>query len=305
MEKIIIDTDPGIDDLFAILLAANSEELDIQALCTVAGNCTVNHATSNAFKALDLANKSSIPVYQGMKKAMHSEIDDASYVHGNNGMGDVAYEPIVRKPESLHAVDYLIKTVRDNPHQITLIAIGPLTNIACAIEKDPTFSKNVKQLIIMGGSTQKGNVTSYAEFNFYTDPFAAKIVFDSEFNKIVMMGLNVTTKLPLSENLESILQTSADPLARFLFQVTRKGAQFDRSKNYAGLILNDPLTIAYLIDPSIVELRDAEVAIETTGEKAGQSVVKFVNQSHCKVGYRVDCEKFYRLIFKKILNINL
>lgn len=305
MKKIIIDADPGVDDIFAILVAAKTEELDIQGICTVAGNCDLDNATKNAFKTLDLINKNDIPVYKGMEKSLKVENEDAKDVHGNNGIGDISYEPINREPEKLHAVDYLIKMVNENPDEITIIAIGPLTNIACAIKKDPSFSKNVKSLIIMGGSTDKGNITPYAEFNFYKDPDAAKIVFDTEFNEIVMMGLNVTTKLPLNENLENILQNSNNYLAKFLFLITRKGAEFDRSKNHDGLILNDPLTIAYLIDPTIVELKEAKISIETTGEQIGKSNVSFTEKPNCKIGYNVNTEKFYSLIFKNILNIDL
>lgn len=305
MNKIIIDTDPGVDDLFAILLAGNSGELDIQGICTVAGNCSLDYATKNAFKCLDLVNRQDVPVYQGMEKPMGAATEDASYVHGNNGMGDVSYPEIQRQTEPLHAVDFLLKAVNEHPNEITVVAIGPLTNIAYALQKDADFLKKTKALIIMGGSTDAGNVTPYAEFNFYADPIAAKMVFDSEFSEIVMMGLNVTTKLPLTEKLEGILQDSDQELAQFLYQVTRKGAAFDRSHDLGGLILNDPLTIAYLLDPSIVELRDAEIEIETTGERCGASNVRFVDSSRCKVGYDVDYEKFYKLIFDRILNIQL
>lgn len=305
MKKIIIDGDPGVDDTFEILLAVKSEELDVKAVCTVAGNSNLENATNNALKVLDLANRNDIPVYKGMEKAIKDDADDASYVHGANGMGDVEYEPVERKPEDMHAVDYLIKEVQQNPNEITVVAVGPLTNIACAVNKDPKFAKNVKSLVIMGGSPKKGNATPYAEFNFYTDPTAAKIVFDASFNEIIMMGLNVTNRIPLNCELEEILQNSNNELAQFLFQITRKGAAFDKSQGHGGFLLHDALTIAYLIDPSIVELRNATVDILTDGEKTGKSNVTFVDNSNCKIGYKVDQNKFYKLIFKRILGIDL
>lgn len=305
MIKIIIDADPGLDDTFAILLAAKSKELDIKAITTVAGNCSLENATNNTFKALDLANRNDVPVYKGMDKALKVKNIDATYVHGNNGMGGISYEPINRNVEDIHAVDYLLNAVRENPNEITVVAVGPLTNIACAIQKDHEFAKNVKSLIIMGGSTDEGNVTPHAEFNFYKDPHAAKIVFESDFNEIIMMGLNVTSNLPLNEKLENILQNTDNELAKFLYDITRTGAKFDRSEGFDGAIINDPITIAYLIDPSLVELKNAEINIETEGEKAGKSNVTFVENSNYKVGYKVDPEKFYKLLFKRILDIEI
>lgn len=305
MKKIIIDCDPGLDDTLALLLASKSEEIDIQAVCTVAGNCSLENATNNAFKALDLANKNNIPVYKGMNKALKVDSEDASYVHGNNGMGGVYYEPINRQAEDLHAVDYLLKTVRENPNEIIIVAIGPLTNIASAIQKDSEFARNVKKLIIMGGAIEKGNVTPYAEFNFYKDPHAAQIVFGTDFNEIVMMGLDATNKLPLTERLENILQNADSDLAQFIFAITRTGAKFDRSCGFSGALLHDPITIAYLIEPSIIKLKDAKVNIELEGEKIGKSNVTFIENSNCKVAYDVDSDKFYKLLFKRALNIDV
>lgn len=300
MKKIIIDADPGTDDTFAILLATNSEELDVKGICTVAGNCDLENATNNTFKILDLANRNDIPVYKGMANSLRVENKDASHVHGNNGLGGVLYQPINRKAEDLNAVDYLINTIKEYPDQIYIIAIGPLTNIACAIKKEPNFAKNVKSLIIMGGSTDEGNITPFAEYNFYKDPDAAQIVFESNFKEIIMMGLNVTNKLPLTKELEKKLQNINNPLSDFLYKITRQGAEFDRKQGLGGLILNDPITISYLIDSSIIELRPAKVTIETKGEKIGKSNVVFVENSNCKVAYDVYPNKFYNILFGRI-----
>lgn len=305
MKKIIIDADPGIDDTFCILLASKSKEFDIQAVTTVAGNCSLDNATNNAFKALSLAGKNEIPVYKGMNKSLKIDNTDATYVHGSNGMGGVDYTPIERNVEDMHAVDYLIKAVKENPKQITILAVGPLTNIASAILKDSDFAKNVKTLIIMGGSTDKGNVTPYAEFNFYKDPHAAKIVFEADLDDIIMMGLNITSNLSLNEHLENILCNHNSELSNFLYSVTRTGAKFDRSEGFDGLLIHDPITIAYLIDPSIVELQNARITIETDGEKTGKSNVTFIENSNCRVGIKVNTDKFYKLLFKRILDIDL
>ena len=157
----------------------------------------------------------------------------------------------------------------------------------------------------MGGSTENGNITPYAEFNFYKDPDAAKIVFESDFNEIIMMGLNVTSKLVLNNKLETILKESDNPLANFLFEITRQGANFDRNCGFDGLLIHDPITISYLIDPSVLKLETAKIQIETEGEKMGQSSIRYTPISNCKVACDVDVEKFYKLIFKRILNIDI
>ena len=302
MRKIIIDADPGTDDTFAILLATASPEFDIQGICTVAGNCSLENATQNAFKILDLANKNNIPVYAGKDKPLKCEGINAEYVHGSNGMGGIEYLPINRVAEKVNAVDFIINTVNNNPGEITIVALGPLTNIATAINKNIEFTKNIKELIIMGGGVNEGNVTPFAEFNFYRDPDAAKIVFESNLNKVTMLGLNVTHKLPLNPTLESRLNNSNNPLANFLYNITRAGAEFDKKEGHGGLILHDPITFAYLLDNSIVTVKPAKVTIENEGEKKGMSNVTVLDESNCYVGFEVNCDKFYKLLFKRIFN---
>ena len=302
MRKIIIDADPGTDDTFAILLAANSPEFDIKGICTVAGNCSLENATKNTFKILDLAGRNDIPVYQGKDKPLKVEAVNAAYVHGSNGMGGVEYVPIARSPEKIQAIDFLINTVNNNPGEITIVALGPLTNIATAINKNVEFAKNIKELIIMGGGVNEGNVTPFAEFNFYRDPDAAKIVFEADLNKITMLGLNITHRLPLNSTLETLLSNSDNALANFLYNITRAGAEFDKKEGHGGLVLHDPITFAYLLDDSIVAVKPAKVTIENEGDKKGMSCVTIIPESNCYVGFEVNRDKFYKLLFKRILN---
>ena len=308
MERIIIDTDPGIDDAFAIMLAGKSKEFKIEGITTVAGNCGIENATENAFKILDMINRNDIKVYKGMARSLVREDLDATDVHGTNGLGGVEYTHINRNVEDKDAIDYLIETVNSNPGEITIVPIGALTNIACAVLKDSNFVKNVKELVIMGGAENGGNISPYAEFNFYKDPDAAKIVFEAGFKNIIMVGLDVTTKLPLLKKYEDMLENMDDELANFLFKITRTGAEFDRSKGYEGSILNDPLTIAYLLDRNILTFKDAYVEILTEGEKIGKSVVKAPTENlkaNCKVAIGVDSEEFYKILFKRIINVNI
>lgn len=302
MTKIIIDADPGVDDAFAIFLAVNSKELQIEGITTVAGNCSLDSATNNTFTILDLCNHLEIPVYKGCDKSLKTKEVDALNVHGKNGLGGIVFNKVEKEIEKEHAVDYLINKVKENKDEITIIAIGPLTNIASAIKKDSSFPSNVKSLIIMGGGVNIGNITKYAEFNFYKDPHAAKIVLESDFKEIIMMGLDVTTKLPLKEEYENMLKNSDEKLANILYDITRDIAEFDRKKNKTeGAIINDPITIVHLIDESIVKLKYANVEVETEGEVKGKTNVKFVDNSNIKVAYDVDSIKFYDLLFKRIL----
>lgn len=305
MERIIIDADPGTDDVFAILLAGNSEKIRIEGITTVSGNCSLENATQNTFKALDLIAKKEVPVYKGMNKALKTKHQDATDVFGNNGMGGVTYDPINVEIQKQNAIDYLIEKVNNNPNQITIVAIGPLTNIASAINKSPKFVKNVNKLIIMGGSAGKGNITPHAEFNFYKDPEAANIVFSANFKEIIMFGWDVTTQLPLNKKYETLLKDINNDISNFLFDITRSAADFDRKNGYEGAILSDPLTIAYLIEDSMVKLKPAKVNIELSGDKIGKSNVEFTENSNCKVAYDVDNHKFYKLLFKSIFNTDI
>jgi len=305
MRRIIIDADPGVDDAFAIMLALKSDKLKIEAITTVAGNCSLDNATKNSLKILDLINRKDIPVYKGMDKALKKDNGNADYVHGNNGLGGIKYKPIIGTVEDGHAVDYLIESVNGNPGEITIVAIGPLTNIASAINKDKNFAKNVKELVIMGGSIDKGNITPVAEFNFYIDPDAAKIVFDSDFKNITMIGLDVTTKVPLNKNLEQLLLNMDNEIAKFLYDITRVGADFDRKVGFDGFILNDPLTIGYLIDSSILKLKCAKVNIDIDGKTEGKSRVNFVEKSNCKVAVGVKTTEFYKILLNNIFDYKL
>lgn len=304
--NIIIDADPGIDDLFAILLALKSDEINVEGICSVAGNCSLDNATNNIFKALYMLQRNDIKVYKGAKTPINGSKEDAAYVHGNNGMGGIIYEPIKRDVEKLSAVDYLVKSVNNNPNQLTIVALGPLTNIALALKKDPEFLLKVKSLVLMGGAVNEGNVTEFAEFNFYKDPEAAKIVFEADYNEIIMLGLDVTCKLPLNPELENILENSDNELANFLFKVSRKGADFDKSEGFSGLIINDPVTIFALTHKDYLKLSPANISIITEGEQRGRSIVNLTNEnSKCKVAYLIDSNYFYKNFFKRVLNIEI
>ena len=246
MKKIIIDADPGVDDFIAISLAILSKKFDILGITTVEGNCSLENATKNTFKILDMC-KCNIPVYKGCTNDELGKFN-ATDVHGNNGLGGIDYGPVDGKVQDMSAKDFLISMVKKYPGEITIVALGPLTNIAECIKNDSEFAKNIGELVVMGGSASYGNITEYAEFNFYKDPYSADIVVKSDIKKISIVGWDITSKMPLSGELEDKFKTSDNELARFIFDISRNAARHDREL-YGGAVISDPLTIAYLINP--------------------------------------------------------
>lgn len=305
MRKIVIDTDPGIDDAIAILLALSAkEELDVLALTTVSGNADIEKVTRNACKILAIAGREDIPVYKGEDRPIARERIDVDDYHGDDGLGNIGLADPAKKEEQESAVDYLVRIAGEEKGELTLVPIGPLTNIAKAIQKDPEFVNNVKEVVIMGGAEHSGgNMSPYAEFNFWADPEAAKQVFAAGFQKVTMVGLDATAWVYLSPTLRELLYLINTPVSRFMHAITRVYADdhwaIDRR---LGCELCDVLTIAYLLDPTVAETVEACVDVETQGLCDGASVVyrklyypdKVMN---CQVAVKADTKKFYEIFF--------
>ena len=176
-KKIIFDTDPGTDDALALMLALNSPELDVRAITVVPGNVTAAMGLENALRMVSLANRCDIPVASGAQHPLFQKLVTAEFWHGKNGLGNIELPPSKCKVDSRFGPDLIIQLVHASPHEITLVPVGPLTNIALAVEKDPSIVPLVKEVILMGGSITGGNVNAAAEANIYNDPEAAQIVF--------------------------------------------------------------------------------------------------------------------------------
>ena len=298
MMKIIMDADPGIDDFIAISLALQSHNFDVLGLTIVEGNCSIENACKNAFKALDMCGRYDIEVYKGLKQKgfeLH-----AAYAHGNNGLGDIEYESIDRKVNKESAISYLIRMVNTYPHQITILVFGPLTNIAECVKRDKEFAKKVKSLLIMGGSNKLGNITPYAEFNFYKDPVSASIVLQAQFKEILVFGWDVTCKIPLLDKQEQQLNNSTKALPKFIYNITRVTSIHD-TPEYGGPVISDPLLVAYLIDNSVVKFKNAQIKIVTSGEEKGCSKVKFVDKSNIQIATEADAQKFHQILLNTIV----
>ena len=197
--RVILDTDPGVDDAFALLLAMSSPELKIEAITPVSGNVPLELTLPNALRMVEIANRTDIPVAAGARVPLARRLVTAEYAHGENGLGGTVFPDPKTKPVGIPAAMLIREIVRKYPGEVTLITLGPLTNIATALEIDSELARMVPGLVMMGGSLAGGNITPAAEFNIYVDPEAAKIVFQSGI-PITMVGLDVTRKTSLTED---------------------------------------------------------------------------------------------------------
>ncbi len=322
-QRIILDTDPGVDDAIAIFLALRSPEIRVEAITPVSGNVPLAFTLPNALRLLEIASRPEIPVAAGAAVPLVRRLVTAAYVHGNNGLGGIEFPEPKIKPVAETATDLIRRIVRANPGEITIVAVGPLTNIATTLKVDPAIAPLIKSFVLMGGSLSGGNITPAAEFNFYVDPEAARIVFDSGV-PIVMVGLDVTQKVLLRESQVRILEGTQNPVSQAAGKIMRATmARIKPTNDETVVAMHDPLTIASLIDPSVVTLKDYYVQIETTGEMtAGMSVGYYrspVRRSppmdtgdnsgpipteeckpNCKVAVGVDPDKFFRLLLPRL-----
>jgi inosine-uridine nucleoside N-ribohydrolase len=281
--KVIIDTDPGADDSMAILLALNSPELDVKALTVVAGNVVVEQGVENALKLVSLAGRCDVAVARGAAQPLAQKLTTAEFFHGKNGLGDVELPAPTCRADSRFAPDLIIELVHQYPHEITLVPVGPLTNIALAIAKDPSIVPLVKEVVLMGGGITGGNATAAAEANISNDPEAAQAVFNAGW-PVTMVGLNVT---------ERTLFTRAD-LARLAkthgtendFAVGVLGFMVGLAEMLGseGTFMHDPLAVGATIDRSLITTREMRVDVETRGEfTRGETVASRHNSSDRKV----------------------
>lgn len=264
---VIIDTDPGHDDALAIMLLIRSGKADVRAITTVAGNVDVQKTTNNARFILDLID-SKVPIFSGSKKPLKKKLINAN-VHGVSGLAGVD----ITKTEKLNskAVDKIIELVRANPKKVTLVTIGPETNIAKAFVKDPELPKLVKQVVIMGGAIDvPGNKSRVAEFNLFVDPEAAKVVFDAPVKKI-LIPLDVCNEIPLFlSDFKQIKGELNKPIISMMKHFIKGIKKFE---NFKGALVYDALATYFLVNLKAYELTKMDVRIETKGEfTAGMSV---------------------------------
>lgn len=300
---IIIDTDPGIDDAVAILLALASPELDVQGLIAVAGNVPLTATARNARAIVELAGRPEVAVYAGCPRPIAPGAGGAGDAHGDSGLGDVVLPAPAVPPRPEHGVLWLVENLRRaRPNSITLCALGPLTNLATALVLAPEIAAGVAELVVMGGGT-RGNMTPAAEFNIHADPQAAALVFASGL-PIVMVPLDLTeTVVSTPERIAPIvaLGTPCGAAAAALLG-PRQGL------GRPPMAMHDPCVIAYLLAPELFRGRPADVAVETRSELTrGMTVIDWRGRSgrrpNATVLETADADGIYRLIAERLARL--
>ena len=271
--RVIIDTDPGVDDALALLLAMRSPELRIEAITAVAGNVPLELTLPNALRMVEIAGRTDIPVAAGAKAPLLRRLVTAAYAHGENGLGGAVFPEPRTHPVKEPASEVICQIARKFPGEVTLLTIGPLTNIATALKMDPEVAGMIRALVMMGGSLSGGNITPAAEFNIYVDPEAARIVFQSGI-PITMVGLDVTRKTSLTEEHLLQLQAGQNPISQAAATIARNAIEHNRERGFeVGPNMHDSLAIAGFLQPSLMKLKEYYVDVETTGElTAGETL---------------------------------
>ena len=263
--RVIIDTDPGTDDALAILLALNSPELKVEALTVVPGNVVAKQGLENALKLVSLAGRCDVPVAGGAQHPLNQKLITAEYWHGQNGLADIELPASKCKADPRFGPDLIIEMIHKYPHEITLIPVGPLTNIALAVSKDPSIAGLVKNIVIMGGSISGGNVNGAAEANVYNDPEAAQIVFNAGWI-VTMVGSDVGERTLMTRKELGQLQSTHGPENDFVSQLGEFYLSRGEKNGYTGAAMYDPLAVGIALDPTLGTLKEMHVDVETKGE---------------------------------------
>ncbi|ETX03208.1 MAG: hypothetical protein ETSY1_00890 [Candidatus Entotheonella factor] len=312
-KRVIIDTDPGIDDAAAILMALGSPELQVEALTTVFGNTPVKQCTINALRILEAAHRAGIPVYEGVGKPYNGMAPAfAAHVHGNDGLGDVAWPHPSAVPQPQNAVVELIDRVLASPGAVTVIALGRLTNLALALSVEPQLASAVQAIVVMGGAMMvPGNASPVASANLWGDPEAADIVYRSGA-KVVQVGLDVCDRVEFSIEQQQHVwqrQSSASQLLEAVTGYLKSSYRQRGLLHHAdGVRYNDVPAMAYAIDPSLFTCRDLHVRIETQGQLArGQTIADVHGQTgeapNATVALEVDAPRLTQLWMDRVASL--
>ena len=306
-QKIIIDTDPGQDDALAILLALASPELDVLGITVVAGNVPLHWTLKNALKVCELAGKPHARVFAGCSRPMVRALVTAEHVHGRTGLDGPDLPEPTMPVQAQHAVDFIIDEIARQPAgEVTLCTLGPLTNVALALQRAPEMAQRVKQIVMMGGGfSEGGNITPAAEFNIYVDPHAAQVVFASGV-PLVVMPLDVTHQVLTTRQRIAAIGALGTPVAKATVELLEFFERYDEQKYGSdGGPLHDPCVIAYLLKPELFQGRACNVAIECGSELTmGMTVVDWWHVSNrpdnATVMRQVDADGFFQLLTERL-----
>lgn len=315
-KKIIIDTDPGIDDAMAIFLALQSPEVQVIGLTTIYGNVYTTLATRNALHLLEVAGRTDIPVAEGSHVTLTkgTKLRIADFVHGADGLGNQNFPPPKGKPLEESAAAFLVRQAKVNPGKVTVVALGPLTNIALALQLDPEFANNIGQIVLLGGAfAVNGNVNPAAEANIFGDPDAADVVFTSGAN-VLAVGINVTHQVVLTDSDREKLASSNGKFAQYLTKILDVYFSYHQEAyNTKGVYLHDPTAFLAAVDPSLVTCMEGIVRVQTTGITRGLTLLynkqkrfaeinAWSNKPTVKVAVTVDAPRVVKLVMDRLMD---
>ena len=297
--KMILDCDTGHDDAIALMVAAKHPQIDLLGVTVVAGNQTLDKTLPNTLHVCQHLGLD-VPVYGGMDRPMVRDQVTAGDVHGESGLDGPVFEPLTRKAEEKHAVNYLIDTLMASDGDITLVPVGPLTNIAMAMRLEPKIVSKIKRIVMMGGAVGLGNVTPAAEFNTYVDPEAAHVVFTSGV-PLVMMGLNLTNNVRADMDIIERMEAIGNKAGKLFGDIMRYTFRSQAVNGLPSGPVHDVTAVTYLVAPEIYETRDVFAEVELNhGPSYGQTVCDVNNRFHKKpnvtVGLTCQLEPFWNIV---------
>ena len=304
MTHVIFDCDPGHDDAIALLLALASPEIELLGVTTVAGNQTLELTTSNAIRVLDHVGRGDVPVSPGAARPLVRERHVAANVHGDSGLDGPSLPPPSRPSEPMHAVDWIARATSESPEPVSLVATGPLTNVALLLTRYPEVEQRLERVVLMGGAIGEGNVTPAAEFNIWADPEAAARVFEGDLD-LTMVGLDVTHRALMTQDHASRL-AGTGRAGRLVAELYAFYSRFHRRRyGWNGAPVHDAVAVAHLLDPTLVQTRHCGVKIDTGPELSrGRTNVDRWGRvgwpPSCHVAVEIDSERFLELLVERI-----
>ncbi|MCT8344191.1 MULTISPECIES: uridine-preferring nucleoside hydrolase UriH [Photorhabdus] len=308
-KKIILDCDPGHDDAIAMLLAHGNPNIELLAVTTVVGNQTLDKVTHNALAIAHIAGITGVPFAAGCHRPLVRELETASDIHGESGLGGVKLPKHSRTLDPRHATDLIIDTIMSHPPKtVTLVPVGSLTNIALAVRKAPKIVERVKEVVLMGGGYHTANRSAVAEFNIKTDPEAAHIVFNEKW-PLTMVGLDLTHQARATPEITKAISRINTKASQFVVELLEYyGESYQKRHGFNCPPIHDPCAVAYIIDPTVMTTQKVPVNIELNGTlTVGMTVADFryppSEDCHTQVAVKLDQQRFWQLIIDALKNI--
>ncbi len=305
MRRILLDCDPGHDDAIAILLAARSPALRLEAITTVAGNQTLEKTTRNALKVCSVAGIRDVPVAAGMDRPLVRDLQVAANIHGASGLDGPALPEPDLMPVPMHGVDLLIEKLLASDGDLTIVATGPLTNVAVAMRREPAIVPKIQQIVLMGGAVGVGNTTPAAEFNIYVDPEAAHMVFHCG-RPVTMIGLDVTHQAQATPEVRARIRALGSPVARLVDELLGFfGEKYLQVYGFPAPPVHDPCAVAWVIAPTLIVSQPMRVEVELRGEwTTGRTVCDRYGitgkPANAEVGLELDAPRFWDLLIETL-----